>query len=169
MCLTQSSGDGHPPENTRQPLLTTFSSYELIQRSSGLLPFGEPYLLPSVFAWLALLRKAPTTNNLVVKGWPCNPSCALCYCEPEMIDHVLTECNFTEAVWDRVVQEFQVHEALIPFQKGKISDGIAALARIPSKRQQRINARIVFSFTGGSCGRSGIEELLRTRNVPSFK
>jgi hypothetical protein len=56
------------------------------------------------FAWLALLRKAPTMDNLDQKGWPCNPSCALCYCEPEMIDHVLTECNFVEAVWDRAAQ-----------------------------------------------------------------
>jgi hypothetical protein len=71
------------------------------------------------FAWLAQLRKAPTANNLALKGWPCNPSCALCYYETEMIDHVLTECNFAKAVWDRVAQEFQVHVVLIPFQKGE--------------------------------------------------
>jgi hypothetical protein len=98
------------------------------------------------FAWLALLRKAPTANNLALKGWPCNPSCALCYCETEMIDHVLTECNFAKAVWDRVAQEFQVHVVLIPFQKGKILDWIAASTRISSKRQQRINAGIVFFY-----------------------
>jgi hypothetical protein len=53
-------------------------------------------------AWMALLGKIPTADNLMKKSWPCNPSCALCYCEAETNDHILTECNFAEAVWDRI-------------------------------------------------------------------
>jgi hypothetical protein len=35
------------------------------------------------FAWLAAHGKAPTADNLAKKGWPCNPTCVLCYCVPE--------------------------------------------------------------------------------------
>jgi hypothetical protein len=59
------------------------------------------------FVWLALLGKAPTTDNLIKKNWPCDPCCALCYCLLETADHLLTECNFTEAVWDKVALHFQ--------------------------------------------------------------
>jgi hypothetical protein len=37
------------------------------------------------------------------------------------------ECNFSEAVWDRVTLKFQVHPAICHFQKGKIIDWIAAI------------------------------------------
>jgi hypothetical protein len=35
------------------------------------------------FAWLALLGKAPTADNLLKKNWSCDPLCALCFCEAE--------------------------------------------------------------------------------------
>jgi hypothetical protein len=41
-------------------------------------------------AWLALLGKIPTTDNLIKKNWPCSPTCAMCYCEAETSDHILT-------------------------------------------------------------------------------
>jgi hypothetical protein len=98
------------------------------------------------FAWLALQRKAPAADNLMKKNWPCDPSCALCYCELETTDYLLTECNFAEAVWDRVAQEFQVHLAVAPFQKGSILSWMEVVNRVPSKRQQRICAGIIFFF-----------------------
>lgn len=45
-------------------------------------------------------RKALTADNLMKKNWPCNPDCALCYCILDTNKHILTECNFTKAVWD---------------------------------------------------------------------
>jgi hypothetical protein len=98
------------------------------------------------FAWLALLGKVPTADNLAKKNWPCNLSCALCFCLPEMNGHMLTECNFTEAVWDRITLDLQVHATVVSFQKGTVADWIASIARIPSKHQQRINAGIIFFF-----------------------
>jgi hypothetical protein len=56
------------------------------------------------------------------------------------------ECNFSEAVWDRIVQDLLLHPALIPFQKGIISDWITTLSRAGSKEQQREGACIMFFF-----------------------
>jgi hypothetical protein len=100
--------------------------------------------LNAVFAWLALLNKAPTADNLLKKNWPCNPSCTLCFCLPESCDHLLTECNFMEEVWDLVAQSFQVHPAIAPFHKGSIIDWILAISRTGSKKEQRRNVGIMF-------------------------
>jgi hypothetical protein len=34
------------------------------------------------FTWLAMLKKVPTADNLMMKAYPCNPNCALCYIIP---------------------------------------------------------------------------------------
>jgi hypothetical protein len=44
----------------------------------------------------------------------------LCFFELETIDHLLTECNFSEAVWDKAAQTFNLHPAVLPFQKGNL-------------------------------------------------
>jgi hypothetical protein len=82
----------------------------------------------------------------MTKSWPCDPNCSLCYCIPETGDHLLTECNFSEAVWDRVTQDLLLHPALIPFQKGSISEWITTLNRAGSKEQQREVAGIMYFF-----------------------
>jgi hypothetical protein len=69
------------------------------------------------FAWLAALRKAPTADNLSKKNWPCELSCALCFCIPESIDHLLMECNISETVWNRIAQTFDLHPTVAQFQK----------------------------------------------------
>jgi hypothetical protein len=98
------------------------------------------------FAWLALLGKAPTTDNLIKKNWPCDPCCALCYSLPKTADHLLTECNFTEAVWDKVALHFQVHPAIHQFQRGNIMNWIASITTSGSRMEQCLNAGIVLFF-----------------------
>jgi hypothetical protein len=65
------------------------------------------------------------------KNWRCTPIRALCYCQPETIDHLLTECNFSEATWDKVAEA--LHPAIQPFQQGEVLDWIRALNRTGSK------------------------------------
>jgi hypothetical protein len=36
-----------------------------------------------------------------------------------------------------------MHAALVPFQKGNVSDWILAIGKVPSKRQQRNNVGII--------------------------
>jgi hypothetical protein len=64
----------------------------------------------------------------------------------ETNEHLLTEYNFTEAVWDKIVQDLPIHHSLIPFNKGRISDWIKAAGRAGSKQQQRVSAGIIFLF-----------------------
>jgi hypothetical protein len=51
------------------------------------------------FVWLMLHNKILLTDNMAKKNWECNPTCALCYYMPEMIDHLVTKCNYSEALW----------------------------------------------------------------------
>jgi hypothetical protein len=68
------------------------------------------------FTWLAMQGKTPTTtDNLMRKYWSCDPICPLCFSKPETNDHLLTECNYIEPIWDRVATTLQVHHSLIPF------------------------------------------------------
>jgi hypothetical protein len=81
-----------------------------------------------------------------MKNWPCNPHCSLCYCINESNDHLLTECNFTEAVWDKIALDLQVHPIVAPFHKGNIANWVEVAVRAGSRKQQRVNAGIVFLF-----------------------
>lgn len=92
------------------------------------------------FAWLAIQGKAPTADNLIKKNWPCELNCSLCS------EHLLTECNFAEAVWDCIAPALQVHQAIIPFQKGTISQWLGAITVTGSKQQQRYNAGVILFF-----------------------
>jgi hypothetical protein len=69
------------------------------------------------FAWLAIQGKGLTTDNLLSKNWPCDPECPLCLCMEETNEHLLTACNFTEAVWDLVVHDLSDHRSLVLLKK----------------------------------------------------
>jgi hypothetical protein len=119
--LTLYIGNGMPQVATQQPqayeiqFLSAYPEFRALTIWRGR---SEPKCC--FFAWFALLGKVPTADNLAKKNWPCNPSCALCFCEPETNNHLLMECNFAEAVWDRIATDLQVHAAILPFQKGSV-------------------------------------------------
>jgi hypothetical protein len=56
------------------------------------------------FAWLVLHDRVLTADNIVKKNWSCNSLCNFCFCFNETTSHILTECNYTEAVWNRYVK-----------------------------------------------------------------
>jgi hypothetical protein len=62
------------------------------------------------FTWLIMHEhdKAPTTNNLSKKKWSCNPHCPLCFCLPETAEHLLTQCNYVEALWDSTTPRYNL-------------------------------------------------------------
>jgi hypothetical protein len=64
----------------------------------------------------------------------------------EITDHLLTECNFSEAVWDKVAADCQTHPAVTPFQKGDIKGWLSATNHAGSKSEQQINVGVVFFF-----------------------
>lgn len=64
------------------------------------------------FAWLALHGKTLTADNLAKKNWPHQENCSLCYCLPETTEHLLTQCNFTEAVWHKVIDILHLQQEI---------------------------------------------------------
>jgi hypothetical protein len=65
---------------------------------------------------------------------------------PETSQHLLTECNFTEAVWDKLAQQLELNLALKPFQKGDVHGWLQAVLRTGSKKEQRIFAGVILFF-----------------------
>jgi hypothetical protein len=61
-------------------------------------------------------------DNLLRKNWLCNQNCALCYYMLETNDHILFECIFSEAVWDKIADRYQPHPSLKPFRKGDVKN-----------------------------------------------
>jgi hypothetical protein len=61
----------------------------------------------------------------------------------EITNHLLTECNFSEAVWDKVAADCQTHLAVTPLQKGDIKGWLSAINHAGSKSKQQINVGVV--------------------------
>jgi hypothetical protein len=77
------------------------------------------------FAWLILHNKASMADNLTKKSWPCNPICPLCYCQPEIARHLLSECNYREALWDSICQRYAILSCYGYARQAKVLDGIS--------------------------------------------
>jgi len=51
------------------------------------------------FAWTLLHKKILTTNNLIKRNWPNDPTCKLCGVESETPTHLCKDCIFSKQVW----------------------------------------------------------------------
>jgi hypothetical protein len=58
------------------------------------------------FSWLVLHNRVLTTDNMLKRNCPCNQSCSFYLCMDETTPHLLTSCNYTEAVWN-LIANFQ--------------------------------------------------------------
>jgi hypothetical protein len=70
------------------------------------------------FVWLTLHDRVLTAHNMIKRHWPCNPDCPLCLCCYETIVHLLTQCNYLEAVWNLVAQRKHLPSFTIMAQQG---------------------------------------------------
>jgi hypothetical protein len=55
------------------------------------------------FAWTLLHNRVLTAENLLKRGWPCNPSCCLCNSTFETTIHLCKDCPFSREVWDKIL------------------------------------------------------------------
>jgi hypothetical protein len=55
-------------------------------------------------------------------------------------------CKFMEAAWDKLVQDLQVQQELIPFQKGSVKNWISVISQAEPRQQQRENTGIILFF-----------------------
>jgi hypothetical protein len=98
------------------------------------------------FAWLALHDRVLTADNMLKKNWPCSDICSFCLCMFETTNHILLECNFTEAVWNIVAGKF----GLPGFGSLDHSEGplgwMQQIGRVGSKREKRRKLGILLTF-----------------------
>jgi hypothetical protein len=97
------------------------------------------------FAWLILHNRAQTADILAKKNCPHNPSCSLCFCLPETVEHLFTQCNFVEAVW----QEISNHHGLPDYQSLAALGGPAEwVIHLTSgnKKERRSRAGVLFAY-----------------------
>ena len=60
------------------------------------------------FAWLASLNRCLTTDNMLKRGWTCDPICKLCLVENETCLHLMLQCPFSAQIWDLVQAKLQI-------------------------------------------------------------
>jgi hypothetical protein len=65
------------------------------------------------FAWLTPHNRIQMVDNLTVKGCPNEPTCSLCFCQEESTAHLLTQCNFTEALWNMFANLYHLPNFLV--------------------------------------------------------
>jgi hypothetical protein len=98
------------------------------------------------FAWLILHNKALTADNMVKKSWPCNTTCPLCFCLLETAGHLLTQRNFSEALW----HDFAARYDLPAYQNLASVDGPAGWvihftsAFSPKERKKKLGLLFMF-------------------------
>ena len=51
------------------------------------------------FASLVVQNRLWTSDRPAIRGWPHNPLCQLCQCQPETARHILFECRFSKHIW----------------------------------------------------------------------
>jgi hypothetical protein len=98
------------------------------------------------FAWLALHNKILTADNMVKRKWDCNPIFLLCYCQPETVVHLLTECNFSKALWQTIANPFglPVYSTLV--SKGNPVEWVWYLTSEGIKQMERIKVGTLCTF-----------------------
>jgi hypothetical protein len=47
-------------------------------------------------------------DNMLKRNWPCDSVCPLFICLPKTMDHLLTRCNFTKALWNPIVDGYSL-------------------------------------------------------------
>jgi hypothetical protein len=99
------------------------------------------------YAWIVFHNWVLTADNMLKKNWACNQMCALCLCSQESTDHLLTRCNYTEAVWNLLAGHFN----LPSFNQISLSGGPVQwseyLSASGSKKEKREKLGILFYFS----------------------
>jgi hypothetical protein len=98
------------------------------------------------FAWMILHNRALTTDNMLQKNWPCNPTCHLCFCQPETSCHLLTQCNYAEAFWNCIAPQYDLPPFISISSSGGLVDWVIWLSKAGSSSTIRSRLGVLFSF-----------------------
>jgi hypothetical protein len=98
------------------------------------------------FAWLVLHNKVLTADNMTKKHWNYNPFCSLCLCINETTPHLLTKCNFTEAVWNLISIHFDLPKYTTLHSSGGPVQWMQLFRTTLSGKERRKKIGIMLSF-----------------------
>jgi hypothetical protein len=93
-----------------------------------------------------MYNKALTADNMAMKNWSCDPTCALCFCMLETTDNLLTECNFTEALWNPVSDRYNQPGFGQLRAKGGPMEWVRELSNSSARKEARAKLGIPFYF-----------------------
>jgi hypothetical protein len=87
-----------------------------------------------------------TANNLIKKNWSCNYNCSLCLCLHETTEHILTQCNYTEATWDLIASRFSLPDYSHLSAQGGLIQWVNHLVSGGTKKEKKKRLGILFTF-----------------------
>jgi hypothetical protein len=90
--------------------------------------------------------KVLTADNMMKKHWSCEPTCALCSSLIESTEHILSKCNYTEAVWDIMAHRFNLPQCATLNAKPQLADWIRALSSSGTLKERKAKMGILFMF-----------------------
>jgi hypothetical protein len=103
------------------------------------MPIWQAYMQPrcKFFAWLVIHDRILTASNMIKKNWPCNHNCSLCLCMHKTTDHLLVDCNYTEAVWNYVSAAVQLPSYSFMSAARGPNQWVEMLNRLGSKKEKK--------------------------------
>jgi hypothetical protein len=97
------------------------------------------------FAWLVMHNRVLIEDNILKKNWHCNQFCSFCLCLEETTQHLLTDCNYTEAVWNLVAPHFNLPSYQILQLQGEPIQWFQAILQGGSAKEKKRRTGILIT------------------------
>lgn len=136
-----------PRKWTQNGIYTAKSAYEaqfqgtIISTNFQPLWIAEAEPKQRFLGWLILHQKILTSDNLLIRHWPCDWICSLCTDAFEDTNHLAKECSFTNSVWNQICSWLGLTQVPNQSQYQHISDWWDILANSGQKREKKENDR----------------------------
>jgi hypothetical protein len=87
-----------------------------------------------------------TAENLIKKNWPCDYLCSLCLCLHETTEHFLSQCNYSEVVWNHLTLWFGLQGYSQMIAEGGPTEWYMMQMKTKPEKERQKRVRIVFTF-----------------------
>jgi hypothetical protein len=98
------------------------------------------------FDWLVMHDRILTADNMIKRHWTCDHLCSLYLCMHETSKHLLTQCNYTEAVWNLLAAILQLPNYTTLNRVRGPKNWMAVMSRTGSKQVKRNNLGELLTF-----------------------
>ncbi|XP_071685055.1 uncharacterized protein [Lolium perenne] len=97
------------------------------------------------FAWLAVQNRLWTSDRLAIRGWPHQPNCQLCRCQPETARHILFECRYSKRIWQQTASWLHCPSLLNDLGSGRdtVLQYWHAIAASPSTSRKGLQTAVI--------------------------